>query len=52
MQQIKALKQLLIILKQNSIPERTIRCILKKYLTHATTTFLPRKGHPVKINNK
>ena len=52
MQQIKALKQLLIISKTNSIPERTIRYILKKYLTHGTTKFLPRRGRPVKINNK
>ena len=29
-----------------------IRYILKKYLTHGTTKFLPRKGGPVKINSK
>ena len=39
-------------LKTKSIPERTIRYILKKYLSHGTTKFLPRKGRPFKINNK
>ena len=38
--------------KKRDIPERTIRYILKKYLTYGTTKFLPRKGRPVKINDR
>ena len=38
--------------KKNSIPEKTIRYILKKCPTHGTTKFLLRKGRSVKINNK
>ena len=38
--------------KKRDIPERTIRYILKKYLTYETTKFLPRKGRPVKINDR
>ena len=37
--------------KKCDIPERTLRYILKKYLTYETTKFLPRKGRPVKIND-
>ena len=38
--------------KKREIPERTIRYMLKKYLTYGTTKFLPRKGRPVKINDR
>ena len=38
--------------KKRDIPERTVRYILKKYLTYGTTKFLPRKGRPVKINDR
>ena len=38
--------------KKRDIRERIILYILKKYLTYGTTKFLPRKGRPVKINDR
>lgn len=38
--------------KKQQVPERTIRYMLRKYLVHQTTDFLPRKGRPVKITDR
>jgi hypothetical protein len=37
--------------KKRNVPEKTIRYMLRKYLVHKTTYFLPRKGCPTKIND-
>lgn len=48
----KSVKTTINYFKKRNIPERTIRYMLKKYLVHGTTEFLPRKGRPVAIINR
>lgn len=48
----KSVKTTVNFFKKKNIPERTIRYMLKKYLVHGTTKFLPRTGRPVKITNQ
>ncbi len=48
----KSVKTTVNYFKKRNIPERTIRYMLKKYLAHGTTKFLPRKGLPVGITNQ
>ncbi|CAF3275467.1 unnamed protein product [Rotaria sp. Silwood2] len=48
----KSVKTAVNYFKKQHIPERTIRYMLKKYLVHSTTEYLPRKGRPVKVVNQ